>query len=107
MICYSDGTFYYLLKLMFSTKKFGGIASLNINKDFYYARMGYRKYSELVANRNNNSMTYLGVLRWINVLASLLILLGMNKITPSMYKMVMYLIDNSILKVEDNSKYKA
>ena len=63
MICYSDGTFYYLLKLMFSTKQFKGLVSLNTNKNLYFASMGHHKYSALVANRNNNSMAYLGVFK--------------------------------------------
>lgn len=63
MICYSDATFYYVLKLMFSTKQFKGLVSLNTNKNLYFASMGHHKYSQLVANRNNNSMAYLGVFK--------------------------------------------
>lgn len=63
MICYSDGTFYYLWKLMFSTKQFKRSGSLNTNKNLYFASMSHHKYSQLAANRNNISMAYLGVLR--------------------------------------------
>lgn len=63
MICYSDGTFYYLLKLMFSTKQFKGIVSLNLNKNLYFASLGHHKYSQLVTNRNSISMAYLGIFR--------------------------------------------
>ncbi len=63
MICYSDGMFYYLLKLMFSTNRLKGLVALNTNKNLYFTSLGYHKYSQLVTNRNMISTTYLGVFK--------------------------------------------
>lgn len=63
-----------------------------------------KKFLTELENKNyihrKSKTIYVG--EYLVAMFGLLILLGISKITPSMYKMVMYLIDNPILKVEDN-----